>query len=516
MTLNIKQGSRLFLSAALIVPALARADDKAVEPALVVRAVGPDRQAEAVLKLFEGSKAPSPAAAMANWRRATGNPDGLPKAVQAVAAMFNPEMVAEWRAFRDVVLAVRFEPNGAMQWSAVAPHDDGTLAAMVTSMRLSGGGDEPPLAGTPVERMGEEGSALAAVTPRGTAFASRRAELAGALDRLSKQEPEPSFDLLALTPEDSGFRFVLDPSRLVADPARSVIPSQVVAGLKAAGLKTSAGFLSLRGDRLGLDLASRFAAERPAMLDTPAIDPTWLSWFPVDSTLAAVALATGRGAAFWDSLFEIADRIDRADPDRAQLQPLRVRINLMATLRGVRPEVDLWPLLRGVSAGVVLLGDPNMPVGVGVVVALHAERPEDAERIHRRVIQPALAGRERFADQPIKSIVRGGMVLVGWGEGAIATALKSAEAPEQSAATLIGRDDHPISRAGVFRPSVVDVTRFDGADLALTVMLAQSEFIVWKGGWAREKAWDVVRWGDLKRSVARFLEIVPQAPPEAP
>lgn len=491
------------------------ADDKAVEPALVVQAVGPDRQAEAVLKLFEGSKAPSPAAAMANWRRATGNPDGLPKTLQAVAAMVNPEMVAEWRAFRDAVLAVGFEPNGAMQWSAVAPHDDGALAAMVTSLRLSGGIDEPPLAGTPVERLGAEGAALAAVTPRGTAFASRRAELAAALDRLSHERAEPALDLLALVPEDSGFRFVFGPSGLAAGPAGSVIPSQVVAGLRAAGLEASAGFLSLRGDHLDLDLVSRFADGRPALLDTAAVDPGWLSWMPADATLAAAALATGRGPAFWDALFEVADRVDRADPARAQLQPLRVRLNLMATLRGVRLEVDLWPLLRGVSAG--MLGDPARPGRVaGAILTLHAERSEDAERILRRVVQPALAGAGRIGGKPVEAAARGNTVVVGWGEGMLAAALKSAEDPARGAATFIKGDDRPVGRAGVFRANLADLPSFGGPDSPLSATLAEAAPVIWRGGWAGGRAWDVVRWGDLRRSVARFLDRVSQAPPEVP
>ena len=46
----------------------------AVEPpAIVVRAVRPNQQASAVLQLFDGARAPSPAAAMAAWRAATAN-----------------------------------------------------------------------------------------------------------------------------------------------------------------------------------------------------------------------------------------------------------------------------------------------------------------------------------------------------------------------------------------------------------------------------------------------------------
>lgn len=515
MRLILKQRRRLVLIIGSLYSVSAYAEDKAVEPALTVRAVGPDRQAAAVLKLFEGAKATSPAAAMAGWRRAAREPNGLPKAVQAVAAAFNPEMVAEWRAFRDTVLTAGLDPEGLPHWSAVAPHDDGALAAMVTSMRLSGGGDEPPLGSSRVERLGGEGSALAAVTTRGTAFASTRDDLAAALARLSRSQVDAMADLLPLRPEDSGFRFVFDPACLPAEFPASVIQARAVAGARAAGLEAMAGFLSLRDDHLDLDLASRFSAESPSLLDTPAVDPAWLSWMPADATLAAATLATGPGPAFWDALFQVADRVDRADPVRSQLQPLRVRLNLTAALRGVRLEADLWPLLRGASGGV--LGEPTRSGNVsGAILTLHTDRPEDADRILKRVVQPSIAGAARVGGKPVEAIARGTTVVVAWGEGALATALKSAELPDRSAATIIGRDDRPIGRAAFFRPILVDFSRFDGADSPLTRTFAEAAPVVWRGGWAGGRAWDVVRWGDLRRSVARFLDRVPQAPAEAP
>ncbi|WP_068410311.1 hypothetical protein [Planctomyces sp. SH-PL62] len=530
---------KLATLALLLVATAALAEDGAVEPAIVVRAVRPDQQAEAVIRLFEGSRAAHPAAAMAAWRRATGDANALGKPIQAVAAMFNPEMTAEWRAFQDAELVAGLDLADGWQWFATVPHDGGEIAALVTSLRLSGGADEPPLGEPPlaVQRLGGPGAAMAAVSPGGTVFGSRRPELAEALARLRaplgpKEEPT---DLLPLTAEDSGFRLVFEPGRLPGDFRAAPNPSRLLAAAKSTGLEAVVGFLSLRDDHLGLDLASRFDPARPtALLKTPPIDPAWLAWMPSDSTQAAVALALGREPAFRDALFDVVDRIDRADPARAQLQPLRVRLNLLATVRGVRLEADLWPLLRGAS--LATFADPEKPgTTSGALLALHTDRSEDADSILRRVVLPlaplfggsrpangpaeAVATLGRASGRPVEAVASGTTVLVGWGEGAVATALKSAQAPERSVAGLIGGDEsRPVGRAGVFWPGRAGLPIPGGDDPAspLAATLAESAPVVWRGGWEGGRAWDVIRWGDLRRSVARFLERVPQAPPEAP
>ncbi len=62
----------------------------------MMRLVHPERQAAEVLRLFEGTRAPHPAAALAAWKRATKEPTQLGKPLEAVIALFNPEMVPEW------------------------------------------------------------------------------------------------------------------------------------------------------------------------------------------------------------------------------------------------------------------------------------------------------------------------------------------------------------------------------------------------------------------------------------
>ena len=97
--------------------------------------------------------------------------------------------------------------------------------------------------------------------------------------------------------------------------------------------------------------------------DAPAIDPAWLKWVPADEAAAFASIALGRGPAFWDGVFAAADRVDRVDPARANLAPLRTRVNLLAAAAGARLEADLWPHLRGMTFA--LLTDPRGPFPAG-------------------------------------------------------------------------------------------------------------------------------------------------------
>ncbi|APW60815.1 hypothetical protein [Paludisphaera borealis] len=515
------------------------------EPAIVVRAVHPDRQAAAVVGLFADSRSPHPAAAMAAWRRATADISQLGKPLQAVAAIFNPQMIAEWKAFHDVELAVGFAPeDGKPLWRVIAPEDDGTLSALITSLRLSGGANEPPIADPPVvvERLGGPGAAVGARLPEGVAFAGRRDELASAVQVLrAKAEADPkATEPLPAGVDGSGFRLSFDLDRLAPPGGANLTLSRIATAARAGGVKTSLGRLALDDDHLDLNLSTGLDPERvPAAAEGQGavLDPSWLACVPAQSAQAAVAIAFGRGADYWNRLFDVADRVDRADPARAQLAPLRVRLNFLAMARGVRLEADLWPILRGVT--VAGLADPRQAGRAGgVLLALHTDRAEDAERILARVVRPMSGlfggGKNaaesktvalgRVSGRPLEAAVRGTSVLVGWGDKTLELGLQSIDRPEHSAAAVVEREragagagERPTSRAGVYWPGRLALPMLGLNALSpLTVSLSEGAPVVWRGGEEGGRAWDLVRWPDLRRLVARFLDRVPQSPPDTP
>src|SRR5262249_37397721 len=103
----------------------------------VARLVRPDRQAAEMLRLFQGARWSDPAAALAAWKQGTRDAVSLGKPAEAVIALFNPEMIAEWRALDGAELRIGLEhATGELGWLAILPRDDGTVAAGITAMRL--------------------------------------------------------------------------------------------------------------------------------------------------------------------------------------------------------------------------------------------------------------------------------------------------------------------------------------------------------------------------------------------
>jgi hypothetical protein len=108
---------------------------------------------------------------------------------------------------------------------------------------------------------------------------------------------------------------------------------------------------------------------------------------PAEQTVLAWALAIDPNPAAWDAAFAAADRAERVDPKRAEVAPLRTRLNLLALPAKVDPEAELWPRLRGLTGCVLVSRDGS---ALGALLALHATDQAAAERLATRVI-PALA-----------------------------------------------------------------------------------------------------------------------------
>lgn len=520
------------------------AETPETEPAITVRAVHPDRLAAAVIALFEGSRAANPAEAMAAWRRATGEHDALGKTLQAVAALFNPAMVPEWRVLDGAELALATTGGAPVfRWSLLIPNDDDAITALITSLRLSGGADAPPILDPPVAvaRLDEPGPALAARLPGAVVFANDRELLAAEVERFRSGEPNPAAPAL-FGPDDSGFAIAVHPDRFDDNERTAPGLTRFMAAARGLGLIVANGRLGLDGDRLSLALVSHFEPKGEGGAPDeahPALDPSWLAWFPERQTAAAVSIALGSGAEFWDGLFQVADAIDRADPARADLAPLRARLNFLGLTLGVRLEADLWPQLRGASLG--LLVDEGSPAQLkGAALALHAKDAQAARRIFDKVLRPLAAtlGRgipgphDEGDDRPhefgevsgrrLEALVKGSTLLVGWGKGVLDLARQSAERPDDSLAALLKKeeadaDDRPINRFAVVWPdrtaSALDAI---GPNSPLAVALAGAAPVIWRGSWDDAEAQDILQWPELRGVVSRFLEQIPQAPFETP
>ena len=136
------------------------------------------------------------------------------------------------------------------------------------------------------------------------------------------------------------------------------------------------GSIRLEGDTLSVDVVGRFDA--PPALARATIPPRWLDAVPAEGTLAAFAFALDPSPAAWNSTFDLLDAVERVDPARANLAPLRLRLNLLASAAVTKPDIDLWPRLVGVSA--IVTADASGKAD-GALVRLHAKDEASAKRL---------------------------------------------------------------------------------------------------------------------------------------
>ncbi len=386
---------------------------------VVVRLVHLDRQAAAVLRLFEGTAAPHPAAALAAWKRSTRDPNQLGKPLEAAISFLNPEMVREWSVFHEASFQLGFHPEtGSARWRLTVPGDDGTIAAPITALRLSGGGTEEPVRnGTvAVTRLGGPSAAVAARGAGGVILASSRAEIDQGLQpgfsRPSTRQKAPGLKKAPGLNEEpatlaadieSGLVFRIEPGRLTLPSAGSLATRCAIELCGGLGCRTVLGSVGVFEDRVELEMASELESALPPSpgAGNVTIDQEWLKWIPAGEAVAVASLAVGRGEGYWDAVFALADRIDRADPARAKLVPLRTRINLLASAVGARLEADLWPHLRGVTFG--WLANLDQPDHLGRALLVLQMDEERAARQLAEDVLPRLVtlwGKSKVATGP--------------------------------------------------------------------------------------------------------------------
>jgi hypothetical protein len=541
--------------------------------AMVVRLVHPDRQASRILALFEGTRAAHPAAALAAWKTATRDPGSLGKPLEAVIAFFNPEMAPEWRVLHNAKIHLNPDPTGGgVRWFAVVPRDDGTVGAAITAARLSDGADEPALVDRgvrhDVKRLGRPGAPVSVQVDETVIVASSRDELISALRQIpSARRPGEGVAVRAAAgtvpdertgadpsePVDSGLTFELDTAKLAAVKSGSLELRRGLELIRGLGCRRLAGNLALKEGRLGLEVSSSLDPDaRHARFDgkaPPTIERAWLEAIPSSNVMGVVSLALDPNPAFWESAFALADRVERLDPARAAVAPLRARINLLAATAGARPEVDLWPHLRGVTAS--LMGDPNQPGRVaGILLILHADAEPSAERLaseffprlgkllpdanghggEGQVPQAAVLDSKVATERPRRvakvsgrSLTiwrRGRNVLIAWGHDDFIDSLQVSGRPEQSIAVHCpgwGQQGRGVpQRIGLIWPGR-SLPLSQGFDAATPVRraLADGSPVVWSGWTTPASAYDSFEYPELKARLSRFLDQIPLHPPAA-
>ena len=191
-------------------------------------------------------------------------------------SFFNPEMVREWRVLHEAKLHLGLDPDtGKPRWSLVVPRDDGTIAALVTALRLSGGNEEAPLESSEriaVQRLGGPGAAVAARSQRGLVLAGSRTDLERAVVSNTAATLTGS---KAASKAETGrtacqhTRFGADLSRFIA--ADSPVPAQGNLGLRRVieaadglGLRAARGMMGLQNDQLTIELSAELDPANPS------------------------------------------------------------------------------------------------------------------------------------------------------------------------------------------------------------------------------------------------------------
>ena len=485
---NTSRGALFLLGMALGVGSMARGEDPS--PAIAVRLVRPDRLAQSIIDLFRGARVAHPAAALAAWKRASREPNRLGKPLEALIAAVNPSMVRELRTFDEAEADFWINPrDGKLDWGAFLPHDDGTFAALATSMALTGGSSEAPMDGFAVDRLGPTGSALMARAPSALLLGSSRDGLKRALMRSVPARNAETFD---------GVHWKLDPRAL--DGATSVA-SQRLRAVLGGPLRPESGALGLAKTSLvGSMVLTGTRPEAP-----PTIPPDWLDWAPSSRAAMAFAIAVEPKPQDWDALFAMLDQVERLDPAHRDVAPSRFRLGLLSRIAGVRLDLDILPHLRGISGW----AGTNGRDWTSAFLMVHLDNEPSAVRVYE-----GARPRDVIEGRPLKLTREGKAVVVAWGEGIFEASKEARGNPTLSAGATLRRgwgESSPSLAGGVW-PGRIPAPSIE--DTPMDVALSDSPPVSWSGAWIDPRRM-VVRadWVDLDFTVRKFLNLLPLDPP---
>lgn len=356
------------------------ADDPATD-AVFVELVRPDQQLSAMLDLFEGLPVRYPAEWLASWRRAARDADVFDKATQALIASLNPEMVREWRLLDGAVFGLVPGKGGSVEWYLGVPRDDGTLASVATAIALTDGDAEEPLAidGARVDRLTRGGGPYLAQSETRVSIAGTREGLVHGFRALNARSQGDQSDT-----RESGIYVGLN--RAAMAQVEGSVWGHGAAILKAFGVSSADARMTFDGGALVGNSTAHIEGEGAGLAGQ--IDPGWLEYVP-DGAAASLTVALDRKGRSLATIMRAIDAIAPTSDDARQGVGWRARINVLAAARGVFPEVELWPVLRGATVAVRFDQSGSLD---GAVVALHARDAQRVSKLMTRVLPRLAAG----------------------------------------------------------------------------------------------------------------------------
>ncbi len=491
------------------------AEEPASPPSIRIRLDRPGEQLRDLIGLFDEAKAPHPAAALAVWKRADPGRNRLSKPLGGLIAALNPRMVGELKSLEGAEVSIRFDPaSGQPTWSAILPNDDGTVAALATAFVLSGGAAEAPMGDLAVDRLGPPGSAFMARDRRGTLLSKTREGLKRAGERPGQ---------MVQNVRAEGLRVSIEPGAL--EGARSLTVRRLAELIRPApGARPDvAPPISLGISLSQGTFATVVTRDGPILTRPAAIDPSWLDWIPADRALAGFALATDPAAKSWEALFGLVDRVEKLDPDRADVASARLRLDLLARAVEIRAEADLLLHLKGVSGWV---GSDGKAVD-GALVAFHLDDRESAGRLVAKVkpipgAAPAprpeagrsrslgvVDGREIRIDRVDRAVV------LTWGEGMLGLSMQARDDPGRSAGPKLRELWLPALKttmAGGLWPGRIPGLWPEGSPPAKALIDAPP--LAWQAASDdADLSMLLLNWPGLEATVKRFLDLIPLDPP---
>ena len=346
----------------------------ASEPAFTASFHLPDQQLATLLSWFQGSRYKSPAAALAAYRSKTQQPEVVPRGIQAIISILNPEMVRELEVLDGATFEISNTGGVSSDWSLVIPKDDEAIRTLATALAQHDGQELQPSDRLPTSlyQLGPPGSPFLTRFDGRTALGSDPESLRKLLDRPLKPHPAKN-SVILFHVATKGLLFV-KPNAL----------SRIGMALEAVKFSTVSG--------------SSLLNENGWLLETHTLllDPNQANQLPTVNLLLTqvrenlpadvvfeFAFGLDRDGRTIEAIHRLGEEIIRALGSLRGEMPLRTRANLVANLLGFFPEVELWPRIDGIGGWVSTQGKEF----TAAHLVLHTIEPGFTNPLAKRLIK---------------------------------------------------------------------------------------------------------------------------------